>query len=320
MMNMSGLDLNLLVALDTLLEELNVTKAAARLNLSQPALSAQLRRLRRMLGDPLLIPADTGRGMVATARALAMRAELRELLKGLEALVLREPGFDPRTAQRTFSVAASDNAMLTLGLPLIARVASLAGPGLKLAMRNTVARQIAGQLADGTVDLLIGSERMVPVNMRARPLLPDGFVVAQRKGHPRGTAPLDLDGYCALEHALISTSGGSLHGYLDEQLERLGRRRNVVLSVQHFTLMPSILAATDYVCTLPRFLALRFRDQLDLFGLPLQADGFTLSAAWHPRNHVDPASRWLRERLADVARELIESARAPSLDPQPAAP
>ena len=309
MIDMSGVDLNLLISLDTLLEELNVTKAASHLEISQPALSAQLQRLRKMFGNPLLLPSETGRGMIPTARALAMQAELRELLKGLQTLVRREPAFDPATAQRTFAVATSDNAVLSLGLPLIARVAAQAGPGVQLTLRNVVSSRIAAELSDGTVDLLIGSERAVPDTMRGRPLLPDGFVMAQRKRHPRGPGPLDMDTYCALDHALVSTSGGSLHGYLDEQLAKLGRHRKVLLSVQHFTLMPAILLATDYVCTLPRQLAARFSDQLDLFELPFEVQGFTLSAAWHPRNHVDPASLWLRGQLIEVAEEAIETGK-----------
>src|SRR3546814_9348538 len=130
-MNMYEIDLNLLSSLDILLDELNVTRAAARLNISQPALSAQLQRLRKMFGNPLLLPSETGRGMVATARALALQAELRELLKGVETLVRREPEFDPATGQHIFSVAASDNAVLSLGLPLIARVAAQAGPKVR---------------------------------------------------------------------------------------------------------------------------------------------------------------------------------------------
>src|SRR3546814_2997085 len=93
---------------------------------------------------------------------------------------------------------------------------------------------------------------MVPDTMRARPVLHDDFVMAQRKNHPRGLGPLDLDAYCALNHALVSTGGGSLHGYLDEQLANLGRSRRVMLSVQHFTLMLSVLFQTAYVCTLQR--------------------------------------------------------------------
>ncbi|MFP3247234.1 MAG: LysR substrate-binding domain-containing protein, partial [Paraburkholderia sp.] len=142
----------------------------------------------------------------------------------------------------------------------------------------------AERLERGEIDLLLGSERMVPASMKARKLHDERFVFAQRKGHPRGTAPLDLETYCALDHVLVSTSGGSFHGFMDEHLDALGRERRVALSVQHFTLVPELLANSDYVSTLPARFARRHLNQLDLFELPFEARGFTLFLAWHPRN------------------------------------
>lgn len=143
---------------------------------------------------------------------------------------------------------------------------------------------------------------MVPPSMRARKLIAETYAMVQRKGHPRGLAPLDLDAYCALEHVLVSTSGGSFYGFIDEQLEKLSYRRNVVLSVHQFVIAPMIVAATDFVSTLPRRFALHFSDRLDVFELPFRAQGFNLFAAWHPRAHADPALTWLRGQLADIAR------------------
>jgi len=298
-MDMSGVDLNLLVSLDALLSELNVTRAAERIHLSQPALSAQLARLRSLFGDPLLIPAESGRGMVATARALALKQELNVLLKGLETLIRRQPGFDPQSAQQTFAIAISDSSAASL--PFLEHLARAAGPGILVALRSAESGAFAELLNQGEIDLLVASERSVPPNMKAKLLIKERFVMAQRKGHPRGTAPLDLDAYCGLRHILVSTSGGSFSGFMDEHLQRLGRRREVVLSLQQFTLVPELLAASDYVCTCPSRLAARFADRLDAFELPFEAQGFTLCAAWHPRNHADPANLWLRELFAQAA-------------------
>ena len=121
--------------------------------------------------------------------------------------------------------------------------------------------------------------------------------MVQRKGHPRGRRGLTLDAYCDLNHVLVSPEGGGFVGAVDEQLAKLGRSRNVVLSVQQFLLVPGILAASDHVCTLPRRLALRFSEVLDAFELPLRVPGFAFACAWHPRNHHDPANRWLREQV-----------------------
>jgi hypothetical protein len=152
---------------------------------------------------------------------------------------------------------------------------------------------------------------MIPPSMKARKLYDEHFVFVQRKGHPRGTAPLDLDTYCTLDHVLVSTSGGSFHGFMDEHLDELGRERHVALSVQHFTLVPELLSKTDYVSTLPSRFAARYADRLDTFALPFDARGFTLYAAWHPRNQADPALVWLRETLAELAAQKESIARYP---------
>ena len=301
MIDLRGIDLNLLVSLDALLAESNVTRAAERLHLTQPAVSTQLARLRQIFGDPLLIPAETGRGMTRSARALALMEPLHAALKNLEVVVRHQPAFDPHKDTRRFVIAANDNGTSVLGLPLMERLPELAGPGVRVAFIVADQPSTAERLERGEIDLLIGSERMVPATMRARKLFDDHFVVVQRKGHPRGTAPLDLDTYCALDHVLASTSGGSFHGFMDEHLDALGRARRVALSVQHFTLVPELLAHTDYVSTLPSRFAARHRDRLDVFDLPFEARGFTAFAAWHPRNHADPALVWLRETLTALA-------------------
>ena len=146
MINTKTVDLNLLVSLDALIEEPNVTRASARLGISQPALSAQLARLRVLFRDPLLVPSETGRGMIPTARALELQAPLHSALNDLETVVRRPPAFDPLTAERVFAIAASDNATVVLGLGLIERLRASAGPSVRISFRNSDADQIAAQL------------------------------------------------------------------------------------------------------------------------------------------------------------------------------
>ncbi|WNG18321.1 LysR family transcriptional regulator [Cystobacter fuscus] len=302
MLDIRGVDLNLLVSLDTLLEQANVTRAAARLGLSQPALSAQLARLREVFQDPLLVPSETGRGMALTARALELKEPLRAALEELERIVKRPPVFDPMTAQRVFSIVANDNAVVMLGLGLLHRLRSGAGPGIRVSFQSPRSDLLPGLLERGEVDVLLGSERTIPRGMKMRKLLDERFRMAQRKGHPRGTGTLTLEEYCGLQHVLVSSVGGSFHGFMDEHLEKQGHQRTVAVSVHTYTLAPMVLEATDYVCTLPaRFLA-GFADRLDCFELPLTLPDFTLSAAWHPRCQEDPGHLWLREQLIEVAR------------------
>lgn len=295
------IDLNLLASLDVLIEEANVTRAAERLGISQPALSAQLARLRDVFGDPLLIPSESGRGMQPTARAQELRGPLHAALENIEAVVRTPPRFDPMNDSRTFAIAASDNAAIVLGLPLVEQLREAAGPGIRLSFRAFLGDRIGTDLERGEVDLMIGSDRALPKGAKARKLVEEHYMMIQRKGHPRGNEVLDLAAYTALEHVLVSTSGGSFHGFIDEQLEAMGHRRNVVLSVHQFLLAPLIVEETDFVATLPARLARRFADKVDAFELPFHARGFALFAGWHPRSHNDPAHIWLRNRLSALA-------------------
>ncbi|MFL9868065.1 LysR family transcriptional regulator [Paraburkholderia fungorum] len=301
MIDLRGIDLNLLVSLDALLAESNVTRAAERLHLTQPAVSTQLARLRQIFGDPLLLPAETGRGMTRTARALELMEPLHTALKNLEAVVRHQSAFDPLTDTRRFVIAAHDNATAVLGMRLMELLPAVAGPGVRVAFVIGDQPTAASRLESGEIDLLLGSDRMIPPSMKVRQLYDEHFVFVQRKGHPRGIAPLDLDTYCALDHVLVSTSGGSFYGFMDEHLDELGRERRVALSLQHFALVPELLSKTDYVSTLPSRFAARYADRIDTFTLPFDARGFTLYAGWHPRNQADPALVWLRETLAELA-------------------
>lgn len=301
-MDLRSLDLNLLVSLDALLAERNVTRAAARLHVSQPALSAQLARLRAIFDDPLLMPAESGRGMVATARAERLQTELRGALHHLQMVISRTPSFDPRNDIRSFTLASSDNASMLIGLPLFEALRTAAGDGIRIAWRSVDGARVAAQLESGEIDFLIASPDVMPPAMKATRVIEEHFVMAQRKGHPRGTGPLDLASYCALRHVLVSISGGNFHGFMDEHLERLGVQRTVAVSVQQFGLAAAILQVTDYVCTLPVRLVQRYADTLDAFELPFAAQGFSLYLGWHSRFHADPAHRWLRDMILRCVR------------------
>jgi DNA-binding transcriptional LysR family regulator len=302
-MDINRIDLNLLTSLNVLLDEANVTRAARRLKLSQPALSAQLARLRELFGDPLLLPAETGRGMTLTARAVGLRDPLRIALRELDHVVTHEPDFDPAQSTRAFQIALSDNAVAILGVDLVAWVAANAGPGIRVAFRPLDPARIGAQLECGEVDLLVAIKSLIPPAMKARVLLEDRYVMAQRKGHPRGPTPPDLDTYCALRHVLVSLDGGGFHGFMDDYLHRLGRTRQVAVSVPQYHLMPDILEATDYVGVMPSLLVRRFAGRLDAFDLPIPTHDISLYASWHPRMQVDAAHRWLRERVSAIAND-----------------
>jgi len=311
-MDFARIDLNLLVSLDALLSECNVTKAAARLHVSQPALSAQLGRLRQLFHDPLLLPSQTGRGMTATARALTLQGPLRSALRNLDSVIRSAPTFDPFTNARTFKVAISDNATSVIGLPLIARLATNAGDNVRVAFSVTDEERIATHMEEAEIDLVIDADRVVPQGLSSQPLIEEPFVMAQRKAHPRGTDTLDLNAYCALRHVVVTPERNNLRGYMDAYLQSHGRQRNAVLFVPQVMMVPEILRTSDYVCTLPRMLMLPFASIVDVFELPFQTDNYKLAMGWHPRNHEDPAAKWLRGQVLALFHESPDTPDATS--------
>lgn len=294
------LDANLLLTLDALLAESNVTRAALRLGIQQSALSARLARLRVIFGDRLFVPSPDGRGVLATPRALALRPTLAKVLSLLEGMVRDAADFDPATTRRTFTLALHEIPAGILSPHLVPRIA-MAAPSARLVLAAPSPVNLAERLESGDIDICIGTEALARDAWLGRALFEDRFLTAQRKGHPRGLAPLDLASFCAAEHLIVSADGGGFFGQVDAALAPLGLQRRVALSVQTYGLAPTIIAASDYLCTLPsRFIA-RFGDRLDLFEPPLALDATKLTAYWHPRVQDDPAHRWLREQVFAAA-------------------
>ncbi len=304
-------DLNLLVALDVLLAERQVTRAAGRLGLSQPALSAQLKQLREALGDPLLIPA--ARGMTPTARAEALREPLREALAGLQALIAATRAFDPAVATQTFRIVASDAIHSTSSVRLAHHLAR-AAPGCRLALLPYEGARTLERMAAGEIDLWLGVRPSLPDALRMRPLFAESFLCVVRPGHPAARRPLDLDTFCALRHVLVSPSGGAFEGTVDEALATLGRRRQVMLSLNSFLLVPELIAGSDFIATVPARLARNWSDRLTVLAPPCEVAGFEVMMGWHPRSHVDPAHGWLRNAMihADAIADASPAPAAPA--------
>ena len=292
-------DLSLLPALHALLDECNVTRAAERLGISQPALSARLARLRRDLNDPLLVPSANGRGMVRTARGGELALPLADALGSLRDVLTPPAAFDPAHSRRLFTVAMNDNAAVMLGGGLAHAVQS-AGNRMRLAIVQP-GPDAEAWLEAGNLDLLIGSDRNVASTLIRRPLLRETFATAVRRGHPRGKGPLDLDGFCALDHVIVSATGRGFDGPVDRALAEAGRQRRVAVSVQSYAVVPTLLAQTDLACTLPRRLLQRFTAELYVTEPPLVLPEYILSAIFHARTRADAGHLWLRDRLAEAA-------------------
>ena len=299
-MNLRGIDLNLLVVLDALLDEAHVSRAANRLNLSQPAVSSALQRCRELFGDRLL---ERGRGgMTRTPLAETLRAPLRSILA--EVLTLLDPGEVPLDRiERVVRITTADDPAALLASPLIERLAQTA-PGITVAFRPWLGQDaVARELLDGETDLAIAVFDRAIENIEIRTLFDADYIVAMRKGHPAVT-DFGLDAWLASPHVVVSGRGDP-RTPLDLQLAAMGYRRRVGLVVPSFQLVPAVLAATDMMAMLPRqSLAAHRHLDLDVFPPPVAVDGFTLKVAWHARQTLDRAV----QHVCNLAHEIFDAA------------
>jgi DNA-binding transcriptional LysR family regulator len=304
-LHLASLDLNLLVALDALLEERNVTRAAERTGVTQSAMSHALARLRALVGDPLLVRGRSG--MVATARAEALALPIRRALEGIVlALETPEP-FEPKTAHLSIRIATSDYGELVL-LPKLVRRLEQEAPHIDLRLIPNSGDSV-GPLVQGVVDLVVAPVRPGDEvqGVLAKKLFDESFVCIVRRGHPLAKKKLTLARFAAASHALIAPRGreGSL---ADDSLARLGLSRRVAVTLPHFLVAPHVVAESDLVLVLAARVASQLATPLGLVVLAppkeLGLTGFRMSALWHERTQHDPAHRWVRELFTDVAKQI----------------
>lgn len=293
MNNLRRIDLNLLLTLDVLLAEHNVTRAAQRLNFSQPSISVHLAKLREIFDDPLLMPGP--RGMRPTARAEELRGPLREALVALEQVVAPSSPFDPAVAEHTWQLAVSDYGEQTIVQPALGKLLVHA-PNTRLALVVLAPARMAKQLEQGEVDLAFHTLHDSPPSLRHRLLFQERYVLAGRRDHPRLKRRPSLTQFCKLDHVLVSPVGSGFVGVTDEALAQVGLTRRVVLSVPRFQSVLAVLTSTDLVAMLPERLVLG-NPALRLYEPPMAVPGYEMAMLWHERSHRDPAHQWLREQL-----------------------
>ncbi|MGE8359722.1 LysR family transcriptional regulator [Pseudomonas sp.] len=311
-MDTRRLDLNLLVTLEALLIEQNVTRAAARLHLSQPAVSAQLSRLRDVFNDPLLVPAQ--RGMTPTVKALELLVPLRQALDQVRATVTTHLNFEPATANLTVSIACTDYVQAALIKHLVVAMRREA-PGVRIALRILDVPQLELQMTRGEVDLAVINMNGVPPALRSQHLYDETYVLIGRRGHPSLRADLTVDEFAQLEHVVVSLRGGGFSTSVDNALVARGLRRNVVLSASSFLPVPELVAQSDCVALVPRRLVEGRSEQLLCVAPPLPVEGFAIGMFWHERSDGHAGFKWVREFIA-----LVADSRASLNSVEPAQP
>lgn len=305
-MDTRRVDLNLLLTLEALLAEHNVTRAAARLHLSQPAVSTQLSRLRQLFDDPLLIPAR--RGMTPTARAIELFGPLRESLDQVRAAVVTHRRFDPATTALTVSIACTDYLQAAIVAPLVVKLRKEAS-GVRIAIRQLDIPRLQQQMTHGEVDIAMMTPQSAPPDLRTRHLFDERYVLIGRKHHPKLRKNIGVADFAALEHVIVSPIGGGFTTPVDHALAALGQRRNVVLSAASFLFVPELVSRSNFVALVPQRLVQHRADILKIIECPFPVEGFAVSLLWHERSHNHSGHRWLREILVSLA--TAESTRSP---------
>ncbi|MEV0700808.1 LysR family transcriptional regulator [Saccharopolyspora sp. NPDC050389] len=298
---MSTMDLNLLAALDALLREQSVTRAAERLQTSPAAMSRTLGRIRRILHDPILVRA--GQSMVMTPFAAAMRDDVHAVIEQSRALLTRGAAFDPASLSRTFTLQASDLLVDALTPALLAATGS-AAPGVTLRFASEAAEDTSA-LRDGLIDVELGMLRHLDPETRTAPLTSLRLVGAVRVEHPLARGRVTPQRFGAAEHISVSRRGRT-RGPVDERLAELGIQRRVAVVLPSHTAALLLTRETDLVCLTTESAARRLG--LHTFEVPLDLPPVEVGMAWHPRNDADAAHQWLRARIRDTIAVLGDSA------------
>jgi len=300
-MNLRSMDLNLLVILDAILSEKQVTRAGQKIGLSQPAVSNALNRLRYMFKDDLLV--RSAKGMELTSRAQALAEPTRDILRQVEALLELDHGFDPLSSERRFTIRMSDLIDLML-LPVLLRNLRREAPQIRM---STVHLNPAGTieaLESGRVDLAISVGLEHLGSIRSEAVFQDRMVCVLSRQHPEANRPLTLERFLTLDflNVSISTADG---GWVDRVLSEMQCRRNIVLNVPHWLAVPQILQALPVAVIMSERHVRSLADKrLAIRELPLESEAISWSLYWHRRNDGSAAHRWMRQRICAAADSL----------------
>ncbi|HHW7473994.1 TPA: LysR family transcriptional regulator [Mannheimia haemolytica] len=297
MSDIRTLDFNLLKAFVVLLDECNVSRAAQRLSITQPAMSGILNRLRESFNDPLFVRVQ--HGMQPTDRALQLGQTARNILQDISSM-LQPPILEPEHLNMTLRIAAMDYVQQIIALPLILRLRRLA-PNVKVALLPVQGQNIKTLFEQNKIDLALVSRQHLSTDTLKTVLYEERYVCAMSKTHPMAQTPLSLDQFCNLPFAMLSYNGGEFSGATDLALQKIGLQRKVMVSVNHISLLPQLLQGSDLVAVLPERLA-KTLPNVYLQPPPIEVEGFTTMMAWHERTEQDTAHRWLREVLQGVVK------------------
>ncbi len=299
-MDIGSLELRLLAAFEAVLRERGVTAAADALGVTQPAVSQALAKLRRALGDPLFVRAP--HGMEPTPRALELAGPVADILRLARERLGQPASFDPRRAERTFTVFTTDAGAVVFTPRVVRRLGRVA-PGVRIRIMPVVPGRFPGALAEGEADLAFGAFPVLGGGFFQQRLYSDDYVCLVRRAHPAVRSRLAFELYARLPHVVVTAQGtGHGHAVVERILARRLAPDRVAVRVPSFLAAPMIVAQSDCVLTVPRRVAEAFARPLRLRVLapPLALPPFVVRQYWHERFHRDPANRWFRALVAEL--------------------
>lgn len=309
--HLSRLDLNLLVALDALLTERSVTRAAARIGISQSAMSHALARLRTTFSDELLTRGPEG--MRPTPRALALLAPMQEALAQIQQITAPPAAFDPSTADITFTLGIPDSTEVLL-MPILIAHLQASAPGVKLLLHTVDRNRILDDLDSGRVDLGIGVFEQGQTHHKRRILNKENYLCIFNADLVGVTAPISLEDYVRIPHLLTSLVE-SAHGVVDDALAKIGRKRVIALTSPRFSVMPFVVRQAPVIATMHSRLARFFAESMGLTvsPAPIALPDVSISMIWHSSNDDVPSQRWLRDTIVALRQSdsRLRIGRAP---------
>ena len=297
-MNLNAIDLNLFVAFDVIYAERNLTRASEVLNITQPAVSNTLARLRATFGDKLFV--RSGNAMVPTPVAQSLVGPVRQALRQLRASVDQLKSFDPSTSEKIFNISLGD-ATATILIPELAAEVRRLAPHVKINCSQVDRREIASELASGELDFALDIPELEKPDLNGVDLLQDRYVCVLRQGHPFAKRTLTLEDYLALEHVMVSSRRRG-RGHVDIALARIGRQANTVMRVAHS--QPALHAVMNSDMAVTMSLSLAARYEVIRKKLPFEVAPVRTVLYWHRNADHDPANVWMRRQIVEASRRL----------------
>ena len=299
--NLRKLDLNLLTILEQLLTYRHVSQAASALNMSQPAVSRALSRLRDQFDDPLLV--KTFDGYKLTKRAVLIHNQLQQVLTGIRDMMQLEE-FDPARFKGEFKIAALDYEMFVIIPKLMIRLQESA-PGISIQVMQYDPHVGLLKTLNNNIDIILYSTDDAPEGIFKQKLFSDNYAITMSKKHPLAKKDITLKEYCKLKHAIVSGDGIKSTD-IDKALKQVRCKREVILSVPHFSLSPKIVANSELVMTMPSKLIkyIGGNKEILLKNLPFKMEDFHIEQFWYELQHYNPAHQWLRKQVKDIVKGI----------------